>query len=193
MLKKIFKGTFVTGGLARLKFLEDLIEDLIQPDDFSSLKIPLDVSVSNLNTGLPEIINSGVLSTAISASASIPILFSPVEINNQQYVDGGFFNNLPVENLIKNCDVTIGVNTNAHGLVEKLDGIRAISERCFHLLIWQNTQNQLKACDIKIEIEGAFTFGLLDFKQAEALFDVGYNETLEQMENVRAVLNKIRS
>lgn len=192
-LFKIFKGTFVTGGLARLKFLEDLIGELIEPDDFSALKIPLDVSVSNLNTGLPEIMNTGKLSTVITASASIPILFSPVEINGQQYVDGGFFDNLPVECLKKHCDVVIGVNTNAHGHVNELDGIRSISERCFHLLIWQNTQDQLNSCDIKIEIEGAFTFGLLDFKQSEKLFQVGYNETLEQIEHIREILSNHQS
>lgn len=189
----IFKNTFVSGGLARLNFLEDLICDLIKPNDFSALKIPLDVSVSNLNTGLPEIMNAGKLSTVITASASIPILFSPVEINGQQYVDGGFFDNLPVDGLKKHCDVVIGVNINAHGQVNDLDGIRSISERCFHLLIWQNTQGQLNSCDIKIEIEGAFTFGLLDFKQAEKLFQVGYNETLEQIEHIRDVLSTLQT
>lgn len=49
------------------------------------------------------------------ASASVPIIFGPTEINGEYYVDGGLFNNLPVDVLIEQkCDaiIVIGLNPN---------------------------------------------------------------------------------
>jgi len=50
-------------------------------DDFKALKIPVFVTVTNLNKGVYEIISKGALIDFTIASASIPVLFTPKVIN----------------------------------------------------------------------------------------------------------------
>lgn len=48
--------------------------------------------------------------TAIRTSCSIPILFNPVKINNKLYVDGGIYNNFPINYEKNNKNTTFGIN-----------------------------------------------------------------------------------
>ncbi len=49
----------------------------------------------------------GKLIETVIASASVPVIFEPVRINDSVYFDGGLLNNLPVEPLKKTCDAII--------------------------------------------------------------------------------------
>ena len=59
------------------------------------------VCVSNLTKEQPEYFNVDTMpnlsvATAIRVSCSIPLLFIPISINNDIYIDGGLFNNFPI-------------------------------------------------------------------------------------------------
>lgn len=47
---------------------------------------------------------------AIKASCSVPILFTPVNINNKLYVDGGIYNNFPINYDDIDKETTFGIN-----------------------------------------------------------------------------------
>jgi NTE family protein len=51
----------------------------------------------DIQTGARVVLDTGPLAPAVRASAAIPGLFSPVEINGRLLVDGGIVDNLPVE------------------------------------------------------------------------------------------------
>lgn len=53
----------------------------------------------NLTRNLPHIHRKGSLCTALRASISIPGVFPPAEFENELYVDGGVFDNMPVEEM----------------------------------------------------------------------------------------------
>ena len=55
-------------------------------------------------------LGSGPIVEAVTASCSIPIIFSPVVINGVHYVDGGLFHNFPVSIIREECERIIGVN-----------------------------------------------------------------------------------
>ncbi len=64
---------------------------------------------------LHELDTRMVLKTIV-ASASIPIFFSPVEIDNVNCYDGGVFDNIPVEPLVKSgCDEIIIIYLHRNG------------------------------------------------------------------------------
>ncbi|MDY0276472.1 MAG: patatin-like phospholipase family protein [Acholeplasma sp.] len=49
----------------------------------------------------------------VLASSSVPIVFGPTEIDGEYYVDGGLFNNLPINVLVdQECDVIIAIGLN---------------------------------------------------------------------------------
>lgn len=74
------------------------------------------VCVSNLSKEVPEYFNVDTMpnlpiATAIKVSCSIPILLTPISINDNIYVDGGLYNNFPIDyfknNMLKDI---LGIN-----------------------------------------------------------------------------------
>ena len=97
-------------GLMKLDGLKELFQKEIKAKKLEDLDIPLYVTVSNLNTGDVEYHNTGTLDEMVLASASIPILFSPVNIDGNRYVDGGLLDNIPIEPIKSDCEQIIVSN-----------------------------------------------------------------------------------
>ncbi|MHC1740490.1 MAG: patatin-like phospholipase family protein [Anaerolineaceae bacterium] len=76
--------------------MEDYIRKNIGDCNFEDLKIPFAAIGCDILTGERIVLNKGPVATAIRASASIPGLFSPVEIDGRLLVDGGTVDNFPV-------------------------------------------------------------------------------------------------
>ncbi len=101
----ISKGQNVYNLLSRLLIH---VKDV---NDFSELPIPFFCVATNIETGEEVILNRGYLPRAVSASAALPTLFSPVTINDTIYIDGGVVNNYPVDEVrAMGADIMIGVD-----------------------------------------------------------------------------------
>ena len=181
---KIIRVGLPLGGITDLTYLKNMIKENIPQDTFESLKKPLYVCVSNLNTGNYEFFNAGKLSSAIIASAAIPLIFKPVKINDQSYIDGGVLNNLPVEAIRDVCDIVIGVNVNPNTSVSNVSTMWGIGERVFDMHMAENVKSRLGQCDIVIEVPNALQYGLFDFKMGNLLVDFGYNDTLGKIPEI---------
>jgi len=109
-----FKLSFPSGlskGQNLYNLLVQLTDPVDQTNDFSKLPIPFFCIGTNIETGEEVVLDKGSLPLAVSASGSIPSLFSPVQINGQLITDGGVINNYPIEELKKRgVDYIIGVD-----------------------------------------------------------------------------------
>ena len=180
----VFRLSWNRKGLLAMTKLRRAFTELVPINDFNSLKIPFYCCISNLDTGQFEIKNSGDLQSSVMASASIPILFEPVEINSFHYVDGGLLNNLPVEPFINQSYKIVGVHVNNykyHGA----SSIRSISERIFTLVSQKSTAINLKKCDVIIEPKLEKVYRVLDFRNTDELFKIGYDETLKYISQLK--------
>ncbi len=177
----IFHLSWSKRGLLKMTRLKKTFKKFIPVNDFKSLEIPFYCCVSNLDTGNYEIIESGNLNKAVSASASIPILFEAVEINGQHYVDGGLFNNLPIEPLQNKYKNIIGVHVNNYKNT-KAHNIRAVAERIFTLVSKQNVEPKLQKCDYLIEPFLNKPYRVLNFSFTDELFEIGYKEGVKFIE-----------
>lgn len=85
---------FVNGNT--LELLENMVgyKDSI---DFSQLPIPFRCVAADMKKHQEVVLKSGRLAQAMRASMAIPGAFKPVKINGRVLVDGGMFNNLPVD------------------------------------------------------------------------------------------------
>lgn len=177
-------------GLTRLSYLKRVLEECIPAsNDFKDLKKKLFVCVTNLNKGDYEIIQTGSITDAVIASASIPILFKPQKIGNHLYVDGGLVNNLPVEPIKSFCDCVIGVNVNNHQYEAKtMSSMKEIGQRSYEIIIWNNTKTRLRQCDIAIEPMEIMPYALFDFKKSKEIFQLAYESTKRQMPEIRSKL-----
>jgi NTE family protein len=83
--------------LARSDLLKSLIADHAPIDDFAATAVPLYITTTNLTQARKEVFHAGAISRAVLASAAIPGLFCPVEIDHDLHVDGGVIANLDIE------------------------------------------------------------------------------------------------
>jgi NTE family protein len=104
--KKFFNYAKISvpkSGLFRTIGLEENLSENLRAKTFEDLKIPLFIAATNMNIGKIEYFNSGDLVDKIIASASIPVLFHPVEIEDNYYADGGVIDNFPIFPIIRDC------------------------------------------------------------------------------------------
>jgi len=174
-LYNLFKWTMPKkSGMLSLKILKQVLESNIKADSFQSLKKELYISVSNISSGRHEIVSSGPLFQAVLASASIPIVFEPQIINGQTYIDGGFFNDLPVEPLVGHCSKIIASHVNYNGPDPHLSNIKSIAERIYRLAIYQHVDKNFGKCDYIIDPPALREHGIFDFKHIDKLFGIGF-------------------
>lgn len=107
---------------------------------------------------------------SIIASSSIPLFFSPVEINNHNCYDGGVFDNIPVTPLIENgCDEIILIHL-------QKGGTRFFSNQKYEGVIIH-----------EIKHAGKDLGKVLKFSQAQTkrLLKLGYEETIAYFEHYK--------
>ena len=176
-LKLPGKGLFKTVGLSKnlSKYLgEKKIEDL---------KLPLVVAATNLSKGEIVYFNKGKVLERVLASAAIPVLFEPVEIDGELYVDGGVLDNFPVAPLENKCDRLIGISLNPIHPEEDFKHLINIAERAFRLSVSSNIPLKISLCDMLFEPEKLGSFGLLDASRGEQIFKLGYEYAREQLKD----------
>ncbi len=173
-------------GVFNLRKVENIFREIAPIDDFEVLKIPTFLSVTNLNSGLNEIISEREFIKFTIASASIPLLFRPVIINNTYYVDGGLTKNMAAEILKDKCNKLIGVHVNHIAEKENFRRMKDIAARTYHLAIYNTIRNELEFCDYIVDPPGTRRYTTLDFNKAEEIFDVGYREGLKLVKQLEA-------
>ena len=141
------------------------------PQTFEELDRPLTVGTTNVRSGRTEFFSSGPLIPPLLASCCVPVVFKPVLINDEYYVDGGLVNNLPVEPLKKSCDRTIGVHTNPVDRDFKVLNMKSLLERTFLLTVNSNVEQRIKLCDVYLEPECLKGFKVFDFARVSEVFN----------------------
>lgn len=187
-----FSSIGLTGGFAKLTYLREILGQELQTNDFEALPCKLFVCVSNINKGKWAIIKSGNVIDAVVASSSIPLVFEPIEIRGELYVDGGLLNNFPIEPLLVECDMIIGVNVMPNTVKRDISGLRSIAERCVDLVVWSNTETRASQCDVLIDVDGVEDFGFFDFQKAKAIIDLGYQETLKLIPEIKERIDELK-
>lgn len=176
-------------GLLDLSNLEEQLKKHISAKRIEDLKKPFYIGVTNLHDGCAEYHDVGPLVDFVLASASIPVLFEPVEINGVQYVDGGLMDNIPLRPLQNCCEKVIAVNISPVQHIDHVKNLVETAARTFQLTVNNRLEESRKAADIFIEPEGLDRFALLDTSNADELFEIGYRHTTEKVKEVENLLN----
>lgn len=165
---------FPINGLLSLDGLKKDLQKNLSVDYLEDLKTPLVVGATNLNTGQPRYFERGEIGNIILASSSIPVLFSPIEIEGYLYSDGGIYDNLPVTPIRSRCEKIIAINVSPVQETMDLTNLIKIAARVFQLSVNSNVHRTRAQCDLFIEPEGMDKYDILDSSHAEELFTKGY-------------------
>jgi len=171
-------------GLVKMTGMIKLITKYLRARTFEELKIPVFIAACNLNLGKTEYFSTGDLIKPLIASASIPVLFSPVKINQYYYVDGGVMDNFPIKTVEKKAEKIIGVFVCPINYQENFTSLKNIAIRSFHLAVNKNIVLKSPQCDIFIAPKEVDNYGLLDVKNNENLFKIGYTEAKKVLKNL---------
>lgn len=181
-------------GLSSLDGIEKVFKELLPENSFKSLKIPLYVSVTDLFNGSNEIKTEGNLSKIVKASCSIPVIFKPEIIDDIAYADGGIMNNLPANAIRSQVDILIGVNLIANPHLDKstLNTAFKVGARTFELSVFQNSQESLKRCDIKIQPAELSKIPIFRHKNVDEIYEIGYRAGTVAIQHYLEEHNDIR-
>jgi NTE family protein len=178
-------------GLLQIGGIIKILKATLKAKTFEELKIPLFVTATDLNNGKAVYFSKGDLLNPVIASASIPVLFQPVIINDICYVDGGVLDNLPLRPVENKCNFLIGSFVNPVGYMEKVGGLINIAERTFMLSMSKEIVEKSKRFDLFIAPLKLSTYKILDPEKAEELFSIGYKATTAKLRqiDIKSIIN----
>ena len=174
----LFRYTALTipgNGLLKLDGLQKLLDKEIPFRQIEDLPIPLIIGVTNVTDGKTEYLSEGPLSKVILASSSIPVLFSPVEMDGKLYCDGGLLENIPVNPLVGICRKIVVCNISPLQKPAEVKNLIQMAIRTFHISIHSRIKEAQKHADIYIEPEKLTQLELLSVSQADEAYETGYN------------------
>ncbi|HOW09582.1 MAG TPA: patatin-like phospholipase family protein [Bacteroidales bacterium] len=186
-------------GLLQISGIEKILQDNLRARKFENLKRPLFVTATDLNRGRAVYFSEGELLRPVIASASIPVLFKPVIIDNTTYVDGGVMDNLPVKPIEDLCQFLVGSYVNPVGREETVTSLVQIAERAFMLNMSKELDHKIHKFDLFIAPQELKNYKILDPEKAVEVFEIGYKETRRKLSDpgnqktIEAMLNKEKS
>jgi NTE family protein len=161
-------------GMSSLKKLGEHLQEVVKEKTFESLPKEFHVAASNISKAKGDIFNSGTWLKPVLASAAIPLLFRPIKIKGDFYIDGGLYNNLPIEPIIEKCETLIGSHVNHINKEEEFNNLIDIGSRCYQLAIFKSVSDNLDKCDIVIDPPEVMKYRAFDFKKVDKLYEIGY-------------------
>ncbi len=187
-IRNLITPTFKSKGILKHEFLRKLLKKYALPT-FEALSLPLYVPAVNLKTAEVDVFSAGPLHEAVIASSSIPMLFTPKQINGTDYVDGGLRMNLPVRPIRDKVDVVIAINLMPLTPVKKpLSNVFEVGARVFDIAVVNNILIDKQMSDIVIEAPSFASFNKFTFQRMEQRFEAGYEAVMAQREELLKVL-----
>lgn len=163
-------------------------------DSFDGLQKELIITATDILNGRIKIFQEGELIKPILASAAFPGVFTPVQIGDDYYVDGGVMDNFPVTYLRETCDVIIGIHVSGYDKLEikDLKSTYGVVERAFMLKSVQEDYAKFKYCDITIAPQELNKYGTFDRTHLDEIFNIGYTKTKEILAKSELVQTKFQ-
>ncbi|HSV94435.1 MAG TPA: patatin-like phospholipase family protein, partial [Spirochaetia bacterium] len=99
------------GGLIKGNKTIEYLRNIFDDKKIEDLKIPFAAVATDVNTAETVVFDRGDMVTAVRASVSVPLVYSPVQVKGRLLVDGGVSCPVPVEIAKKmGAEVIIAVN-----------------------------------------------------------------------------------
>ena len=144
------------------------------------LSIPTMVCATNLSRCCYEEFSTGAIAERVAASCSIPIVFSPMRIDGNYYVDGGVMHNLPSAAIRHRCDTLIGIDVSPFVHEEKFKpSILEVAHRSYKMISRSNLDADKALCDIIVNMDSIAHHKVFGIKAMWEIAEKGYEETLK--------------
>ena len=162
--------------------LKEILIDHLGEANIEDASIPLAIVATDINSGKEVIFTEGPLADAVCASASIPGVYIPMQLNGRSLVDGGIVQSVPVQAVkVMGAGVIIASQLGGVGAYEEPKNVLDVMRNAFDIALSHRTHEETKAADILIAMD------LKDFSIAdntdryEELFAIGYDTATQAL------------
>lgn len=169
--------------------IEKLAHKLLNGKNFNELNKPFVCNAVDLATGEEKVFDRGNLAKAISASSSVPVIFTGVNIDGAHYVDGGLLNIIPAD-LVRRMGaeyvVSVDLNsTRGEGTGSKR--LLSVFWATFNIAMKSTAYKGIMNTDVMIEPD------LKKFKSTKLMYidemiEEGYRAAMEQLPVIKLML-----
>ena len=181
-------GSFLTDSDALL----DIVTHLCDSKAFSDLKIALHVTSVRFPSGEIEIFSKGELTKVITASMAIPGVFEPIDIQGNQFVDGGLACELPAKEakmIAKPEQLVVAVDVGARPAPNKIpDTVIGMLDWSIRIKAYYLRQYKAQYADLIIDPMPGFR-QWNDFSHPDHEIERGRQIALEQVPNLIEMLS----
>lgn len=153
--------------------------------DFDKLMVPFRCVASDMVGRQAHVLRNGNLGEAVRASMAIPLAFHPVEKDSMLLYDGGIYDNFPwkVVDDTYHPDYLIGSKCTSGNTIPNAN---SIMDQVW-MLTMENTNYDMPAGRSTL-IARAVDVSMLDFAQAKAIIESGYDDTMTLMDSLKRAI-----
>jgi len=174
--------------------LRSYYESQIPTESWDSLDLPCQINATSLRSGQGVWFGKGgrtdvSILDAVQASSALPVLYPPVQIDDDHFVDGGATDMLGLDRAADlGATRIIAIDTGSGGDQDPDEvvkqGLVGIQQRLFAMMTSRRRAGKLAAwCRVPVtlvrpKVDG---YGVFDFDQIEYFIEEGYRATVEAL------------
>lgn len=188
--RDILSFTIPRQGLISSEGIYRFMEEVLPVKKFSSLSIPFAAVAADLRTAEKVVLRTGSIAKAVQASCSLPVIFTPTEINGKTLIDGGVASQVPVRTVREElgAERVVAVNVNYKALeMEEYDTVIKIAMHLSVLWASRNAREEEKLADVLIEVN-ARGIPLYDLSKVEELLQRGRKAAEDKLPEIRKLV-----
>jgi NTE family protein len=181
----------VTGnrrGMVAGEALQSFVNRHVRNLPIERFPVPFAAVATNLTLGETAVFSAGDAGLAVRASSSIPAIFIPVRINDQEYVDGGLINPVPVHvarDMGVDRVVAVSLNDNPHP--GNPSGMFELLMQSFEIMASSLTRHELSDADAVVKPDlGRIAF--TDFTSRNLMVTLGEQAARRALPQIRGKL-----
>lgn len=141
-------------GIGKLDKLAALIDRHVGHTDIRSLPIRFAAVATDLDSGLPVVLDRGAVGLAVAASSSVPIRYEPVTINGRRMIDGALSEPVPVDAAQSiGANLTVAIDVAYRPYEERVAGIVDVVFQAFHIMVNRLIDEQIKRANFAIRLD----------------------------------------
>jgi len=185
------KPILLPSSLSNGQYLSEKINSYIlnaryhQKKNFDDLKVNFAAVTSDIDNGKRVVLTSGNLSESIKASFTFPLLYTPINIDGKNLVDGGLTSNIPTD-VAKSlgADFTIVVNSTSPLRSNfELDDPLNTADQILSITMQQLSNLQLKDANVIITPD-VKNYSATNFSKIDYLISKGEEKTSQVMKEI---------
>jgi NTE family protein len=190
-LLKLIKPTFGP-GLIKGEAISRFALRTIKVSKFDELKTRLIINATNLSKSKEVVFEKGPLLPALTASISIPGIFTPVNHNDDLLVDGGFYDVIPLH-LAEDMDIIIIIDvSNLDYKITPKSGVLDIMKQSVvnlqRRIIELNLRAHVKTHEILMICPNVSEYSMFEYKRSrqKEMIKLGEDEARKVLGDIRA-------